>query len=103
MYSCGNILSRNYLLYIFEVYVLQMYIFEFQLNSFAFSIILRDPFMMSPSPLMYGEGELFSKKNFFLGTNFVGKIYSRIALHVGTNDQNIPAAEEFFKMYFPVI
>ena len=59
--------------------------------------------MRSPSPLMYEEGELFSKKNFFMGTKFVGKIYSGIALHVGTNDQNIPAAEEFFKIYFPVI
>ena len=38
--SYGNILSRNYL----------SYIFEFQLVPFAFSLILGDPFMVSPPP-----------------------------------------------------
>ena len=40
MYSEGNILLRNDL----------SFIFEFQLAPFAFSLILGDPFMVSPFP-----------------------------------------------------
>ena len=80
MFSYGNILSRNYL----------SYIFKFQLVPFAFSLILGDPFMVFPSPLKYGEGGFFPKNAFDGGTNFVGKIYRGIVLDGGTIDQNIP-------------
>ena len=46
------------------------YIFEFQLFSFAFSLILGDPSMMSPTPNVWGVGTIFSRKCFSLGTNF---------------------------------
>ena len=97
--SYVNILWRNYL----------SYLFEFQLVPFAFIVILRDPFMVSPPPKKYDEwlgeggGALFYKKCFSRGTNFVGKIYRRIVLRGGTNDQIIPREKEFHKMRFPLI
>ena len=57
MYSYNNILPRNYLLYSFE----------FQLVPFAFSLIMGDPFMVSPSPRKYGEGQFFSNECFSWG------------------------------------
>ena len=33
----------------------------------------------------------------------MGKIYRRIVLDGGTNDQNILSGEDFDKMHFPVI
>ena len=55
--SYGNILSRNYL----------SYIFEFQLVPFAFSLILGDPFMVSPPPLSMEMGDFFPKIAFHRG------------------------------------
>ena len=57
-----------------------LYIFEFQLVFFAFSLLC------------------FSR-----GINFAGKIYRQIVLHDGTNDHIIPRGTEFHKMHFPVI
>ena len=74
--SYGNILPRSYLLYIFE----------FQIVLFAFSLILGDPFMV-PSPT--------AKVCFSWEANFVGKIYSGIVLHNGTNNHIILRGKEF--------
>ena len=96
MYSYGNILPRIYL----------SYIFEFELVPFYFSLILGDSFMMSPpSHEVWGKGrENFFLKNSFHGAiNFMGKIYSGIVLHFGTNDHNIPRGEKVHKMHFPVM
>ena len=46
------------------------YIFEFQLVPFAFSLILGDPFMVSPS--YYGEGAFFQKM-LFMGDKICGE------------------------------
>ena len=48
-------------------------------------------------------GNFFPKNAFHGGTSFVGKIYSGIFLHMGTNDQNILTGKEFHKMHLPVI
>ena len=95
MYSYGNILPRNYL----------PYIFEFQLVLFPFSLILGNPFMVSPSPLKYGRGDYFPKMLFMWGggANFVGEIYRVIVLHEETSDQKLLRGKEFHKMHFPVI
>ena len=78
-----NILPRNYL----------SHRFEFQLVPFAFSVILGDHFMVN-------GGEFFQKKYFYVGTNFVGKIYRGIVLHGGLMIRR--REKEFYKMYFPV-
>ena len=96
MYNYDNILSGNYL----------SNIFEFQLVPLAFSLISGDSFMVSPPPpKVWGNGRrnFFPQNAFYWGTYFVGKIYSGIFLHVGTNDQNIPREKKFHKMYFPVM
>ena len=88
--SYGNILPRSYLLYIFE----------FQLVFFAFSLVFGDPFRLSTPP----PPPLSSLKVCFLwGTNFVGKIYREIVLHGGTDDHIIPSGKEFHKIHFQVI
>ena len=51
---------------------LSSYIFAFQLLPFAFSLILRDPFMEM--------ADFFPKSNFHKGSNFVGKICREIAM-----------------------
>ena len=58
-----------------------------------------------PPPKVWGKGRrnFFPQNAFYWGTYFVGKIYSGIFLHVGTNNQNIPREKKFHKMYFPVI
>ena len=43
------------------------FIYEFQVVIFAFSLILGDPFMVSPSPLKYGGGGTFLQKLLFMG------------------------------------
>ena len=40
---------------------------------------------------------------FFKGDKFCVRIYRRIVLRGGTNDQIIPKEKEFHKMHFPVI
>ena len=91
--SYGNILPRNCF----------SYIFEFQLVPLGFILILRDPFMVSPSPTKECGGGVFSKKCFSWGKIFVGKMYRGIVLHRGTNDQIVPTGKEFHKMHFRVI
>ena len=83
--SYGNILP-SYLLYIFE----------FQLVLFAFSLYFGRPFyrVSFPTP---------PKVCFSWGTNFARKIYRRIVLHGVNNDHIIPRGKEFYKMHFPVI
>ena len=81
-----NILPRNYLLYIFE----------FQLAPFPFSLILGDLFMVK-------EWNFFQKNDFHVEKNFVGKMYREIVLHGGTNDQIVLRGKEFHKIYFLVI
>ena len=93
MCSYDNMLPRNYL----------SYIFEFQLVTFAFSLILGDPFMVSPPPLKYGERDFFLKNAFHGRTNFVGKAYKGIVLHGGTNDLIMPRGKEFHKIHYPVL
>ena len=56
-YNYSNIFPRNYL----------SYIFEFQLVPFAFSLILGDPFMESPTTPKILGGETFFKKMLFMG------------------------------------
>ena len=62
MYRLYNILPRNYL----------SYIFEFQLNPFAFSFILGDPFMVK------GEGTFFKKTLFMWGQILWGKFIGEL-------------------------
>ena len=58
---------------------------------------------LPPPPLpKYGEGRL-TTKNAFHGKNSAVKIYRKIVLHEGTNDQIIPRGKEFHKMHFSVI
>ena len=69
LYSYGNMLSINYI----------SYIFEFQLVLFAFSFILVDPFMVSPCPNPHRakeRGTFFQKNPFFHGGggNFVDQM-----------------------------
>ena len=47
------------------------FIFKFPLVLFAFSLILGDPFIVSP-PLKYGKGRLFPQKRFSRGGKFMG-------------------------------
>ena len=83
MYSYGNIFPKNsgfkknsY------IYISKKFIFGFQLVPFALSLISRDPLMVSPPPLKYGEGGLFlKKKNIHWGTNFGKQNYGGIVLH----------------------
>ena len=90
LYSYGNILPRNFL----------SYIFEFQLVPFDFSLTLEDPFMVSLSPLKYGEGELFSKKTLFMGGQYLcGKFIGGLFYMRGL----MMRGKEFHKIYFPVI
>ena len=98
----GNSPSKNVQLWWYLARKLSL-IFEFQLVPFAFSLILGEPFMVSPPPPKEWGGGLFSKKCFSGGKNFMGKIYRGIALHGGINDQIIPRGKEYHKMYFPVI
>ena len=94
LYSYGNILPRNYV----------SYIFEFQLVPFDFSLTLGDPFMVSPSPLKYEEGGLFSEKTLFMGgDNFVWKIYRRIVLHEGTNDEGEGVSQNIFPSHLNTV
>ena len=80
-YSYGNILPRNYLSYIFEIW-----------ENLSWC-----------SPLQYGKDDVFPENYFHGGTYFVGKIYRAIVLHEGTNNQIMPKGKEFHKMHFPVI
>ena len=51
-----------------------------------------------------GGGTFFLKNSFHGATNFMGKIYSGVVLHLGTNDQNIPRmGGEVHKIHFPVM
>ena len=60
--------------------------------------------MVSLPPKKYDEwGGTFLQKCFSSGTNFVEKIYRRIVLREGTNDQIIPREKQFHKMRFPKI
>ena len=60
------------------------FLFEFQLVPFAFSFILRDPFMVSP-PIRCGEEGLFSKKKIPWGDKFGGEMYGGIVPQGETN------------------
>ena len=91
--SYGNILSINYL----------SYVFKFQLVPFAFGLILGDPSMVSPCPLKYRKGDFFPKNKFHGEKILRGKFYRGIFLHGGTNDQFIPRGKELQKTHFPVI
>ena len=72
------------------IYCQEIIIFEFQLVLFVFSLVLGDPFMVSPPTPLLKRGRHFSKKYFSWGTDFVGKIYKGVVLHGETNDQIIP-------------
>ena len=80
--------------------------FQFQLVPFAFSLILGDSFMVSPSRTKVwsnGKRDFFPKNAFHGETNFVKKIYSRIIVHVGTDDPNILREKEFHKTHFSIM
>ena len=72
-------------------------------SSFCFQSYFRRPFYGVSPFLMYGEGELFSKKYFSRETKFEGKIYKGIVLHGGTNEKVISRGKELRKMHFQVI
>ena len=79
------ILARNYL----------SYIIEFPLVTFAFSLILGDPFMVKEG------GETFFKKCFLCGINIAGDICRGLFYMGGLMTRQ--RGKEFPKMYFPVI
>ena len=88
MYSYGNILARNYL----------SYIFEFQIVYFAFSLILGDPFMVSPSLLKNKDGRPFSKKDFSWGNKILRRKFVGGLFYMGGL---IVTGKEFKKNTFP--
>ena len=66
--------------------------FEFELVPFDFSLILGNPFTVSPPPKIWSWGD------------FVGQVYGGIVLHGGgANDHITSRGKEFHKMDFLVI
>ena len=58
---------------VMAIYCQEIIIFEFQLVPFVFSLMLGDPFMVSPPPRTPIERETFFQKILFIGDKFCGE------------------------------